>query len=90
MLRLHADAAMEPSSTYRVSGAWVAFPVHMRVLSSGSFSILSFVPFEITSHMGAVKYAAKIGEVHKPCDTPVLIGLRPSHLLSRQIVACLS
>ena len=54
VLQLCADAAMEPSSMYRVSGAWVAFPVCMRVLSSESFSILSFVPFEIALHMGVV------------------------------------
>ena len=87
MLRLCADVVMEPSSTYRVSGVWVAFPVHMRVLSSGSFSILSFVPFEITSHMGAVKYAARIGDVHEPCGTPVETGLSLSCLPSRHIVA---
>src|SRR6266436_2155815 len=87
VLRLCADAAMDPSSTYRVSGAWLAFPVCMRVLSSVSFSIFSFVSFDIASHMGAVKYATRIGEVHDPCSMPVLTGLRPSHLLSRHIEA---
>src|SRR5260221_10688325 len=34
VLRLCADAAMDLLSMYRVSGAWLAFPVCMRVLSS--------------------------------------------------------
>ena len=87
VLRLCADAAMDPSSTYRVSGAWLAFPVCMRVLNSGSLSIFSLAPFEIASHMGAVKYATRIGDVHEPCGMPVETGLSLSHLPSRHIVA---
>src|SRR5258708_2906372 len=63
------------------------FPVCMRVLNSGSLSIFSLAPFEIASHMGAVKYATRIGDVHEPCGMPVETGLSLSHLPSRHIVA---
>ncbi len=44
-------------------------------------------PCLIASPRGAVKYAARIGDVHNPCGTPVLTSFSWSHLLSRHIAA---
>ena len=45
------------------------------------------MPTSTALHIGVVKKAARIGEAHDPCGTPVLIGLRVSHLPSRDMVA---
>src|SRR5258708_8170766 len=68
-------------------GATLAFPFWIRELSSGSAVILLLVPSSTALHIGAVKKAASIGDAHDPCGTPVLIGLRASHLPSSNMVA---
>ena len=85
--RSHADAAIDLSSTYRVSGARLLCLVLRVRLSSGSPPIVMLEPCLIASASGAVKYATSIGNVQEPCGTPVFMSFRSSHLPSRQIAA---
>src|SRR5258708_5476569 len=85
-IRSGPDARIAPSSTYRVIGESVMFSSLARELSSGDSS-MCFLVLRCTSPIiSEVKYAARIGETHKPCGTPVCIGQSSSLLPSRQMV----
>ncbi len=60
------------------------------VLVIGWLVSLVLVPQAIASLRGAVKYVARIGEVHDPWGTPVFMGARGSFFPSRLIDAFLS
>ena len=55
----------------------------------GRFMNLVMVPEWMASLSGAVKYAARISEVHNPWGTPVFMGKRGSCFSSNLIVAFL-
>ena len=87
MSRVGPDAMIAPSSTYSVVGESIILSSLKRGLSSAEFSMHAEVMLCTILIMGEVKYAAKIGETHDPCGTPVSIGQSSSLLPSRQRVA---
>src|SRR5258708_26189526 len=87
MSRVGPDAMIAPLSTYSVVGESIILSSLKRGLSSVEFSMHAEVMLCTIPIMGEVKYAAKIGETHDPCGTPVSIGQSSSLLPSRQRVA---
>src|SRR5258708_33137542 len=87
MSRVGPDAMIAPSSSYSVVGESIILSSLKRGLSSAEFSMHAEVMLCTILIMGEMKYAAKIGETHDPCGTPVSIGQSSSLLPSRQRVA---
>ena len=90
VMRSGPDVRIAPLSTYSVIGESVMLFSLARILSSGASAMHSLVLRWTSPIIGAVKYAARIGDMHEPCGTPVCIGRRSSLLPSRQIVVCQS
>ncbi len=88
--RVGPDVRIALSSTYNVVCKSVALSCLMRGLSSVDFS-MHVVATQCTSPIiGKVKYAARMGDTHEPCGTPVSIRQSLSLLPSRHRVACQS
>ena len=85
--RIEPDAMIAPSSTYSVISESIILSSLRRGLSSTEFSIWVDVAWCTIPIIGEVKYAARIGETHDPCGTPVSIEQRLSLLPSKQIAA---
>ena len=84
-----AIAEIDPSLTYSVWGARAAQFIQMLFRICGRFVSLVMVPEWMALLSGAVKYTARIGEVHGPWGTPVFMGERGSCFSSSLIVAIL-
>ncbi len=88
--RVGPEARIAPSSTYSVVGERVALSSLTSVLSS-VHPLIRDVATQCTSPtIGEVKYAARIGETHEPCGTPISIGRSSSLLPSRHMEVCRS
>src|SRR5260370_15557050 len=88
--RVGPEARITPSSTYRVVGERVALSSLTSVLSSVQSLICDVATWCTSLIIGEVKYAARIGETHDPCGTPISIGHSSSLLPSRHMEVCQS
>ncbi len=88
--RVGPEARIAPSSTYSVVCERVALSFLTSVLSSVQSSIRVIDMWCTSPIIGEVKYAARIGETHDPCGTPISIRCSSSLLPSKHMEVCRS
>ena len=88
--RVGPDARITPSSTYSIVCESVALSFLTSVLSSGQSTMRVVASWCTSPIISEVKYAARIGETHDPCGTPISMGHSSSLLPSRHMEVCQS